>query len=117
MESGTANWQQAMKARLGTLPLLKFLTTTGGIAVFFYAYFWVMRHPLSAVTVMPVTWLDDLVGFHPQSFMLYASLWAYIALGTALPRDLWGAIGVRAGLPGDGRRRLGHLHTSAHEGS
>jgi len=85
---GRGNWQQALKARLGTVLLLKFLTTTGGIAVFFYAYFWAMRHPLSAVTVMPVTWLDGLVGFHPQSFALYASLWVYIALGTALPRDL-----------------------------
>lgn len=89
MESGTANWRQAMKVRVGTLLLLKFLTTTGGIAVFFYAYFWVMRHPLSAVTVMPVTWLDGVVGFHPRSFLLYASLWVYIALGTALPKDLW----------------------------
>jgi membrane-associated phospholipid phosphatase len=69
----------------------------GGIEIFFYAYFWVMRHPLSAATVMPVTWMDDLVFFSPRSFPLYASLWAYVALGPALAKDgrelaAWGAV-------------------------
>lgn len=71
-----------------TLWVLKMLSTAGGIAVFFYAYFWAMRHPLGAVTVMPVTWLDELVGFQPLSFPLYVFLWFYISLGTALARDL-----------------------------
>ncbi len=64
------------------------LSTAGGIAAFFYAYFWAMRHPLGAVTVMPVTWLDGLIGFQPLSFPLYAFLWFYISLGTALAKDL-----------------------------
>jgi len=64
------------------------LSTAGGIAVFFYAYFWVMRHPLAAVTVMPLTWVDGLIGFQPLAFPLYAFLWVYISLGTALARDL-----------------------------
>jgi hypothetical protein len=71
-----------------TLWVLKMLSTAGGIAVFFYAYFWAMRHPLGAVTVMPMTWLDELVGFQPLSFPLYVFLWFYISLGTALARDL-----------------------------
>lgn len=64
------------------------LSTAGGIAAFFYAYFWVMRHPLAAVTVMPLTWVDTLIGFQPLAFPLYAFLWVYISLGTALARDL-----------------------------
>ena len=64
------------------------LSTAGGIGVFFYAYFWTMRHPLGAVTVMPVTWVDELIGFQPLSFPLYVSLWIYISLGTALAKDL-----------------------------
>jgi len=64
------------------------LSTAGGIALFFYAYFWSMRHPLGAVTVMPVTWVDDLVGFQPLSFPLYVFLWFYISFGTALAKDL-----------------------------
>jgi len=72
------------------------LATTGGIAIFFYGYFWVMRHPLSAATVMPETWIDDLVLFSPQSFPLYVSLWVYIGLAPALAEDgrelaAWGA--------------------------
>lgn len=75
-------------ARVGTLFWVKTVSTAGSIAVFFYAYFWVMRNPFSAVTVMPLTWADGLVAFRPQAFPLYASLWVYISLGAALARDL-----------------------------
>jgi membrane-associated phospholipid phosphatase len=83
------------------------LVTTGGIAIFFYAYFWVMRHPLSAVTVMPVTWIDDLVPFFPQSFLLYVSLWVYVGLPPALAKDgrelaSWGAVSVAMAVIGLG---------------
>jgi len=75
-------------ARVANLWVLKMLSTAGGIAIFFYAYFWAMRHPLGAVTVMPVTWVDELIGFQPLSFPLYVFLWFYISLGTALAKDL-----------------------------
>jgi hypothetical protein len=75
-------------ARALTLWVLKMMSTAGGIAVFFCAYFWVMRHPLAAVTVMPLTWVDELIGFQPLAFPLYACLWVYISLGAALARDL-----------------------------
>jgi membrane-associated phospholipid phosphatase len=89
-------WTHELKRRAGSLWVRKMLATMGGIAIFFYAYFWVMRHSLSAATVMPVTWIDDLVLFSPQSFPLYASLWVYIALAPALAEDgrelaAWGA--------------------------
>lgn len=74
-------------ARVGHLFLLKTLSTAGGIALFFYAYFWAMRHPLSEVSVMPMIWIDQWIGFQPLSFPLYASLWLYISLATALARD------------------------------
>lgn len=89
-------WRHELRTRAGNVFVLKMLATMGGIAAFFYAYFWVMRHPLSAVTVMPVTWIDDLVFFFPSSLLLYASLWVYVSLGSVLlkePRELaaWGA--------------------------
>src|SRR5690242_10148345 len=68
--------------------LFKMLSTMGAIAVFFYAYFWVMRHPLSTVTTMPEIGIDELISFQPQSFFLYVSLWVYVTFGTALARDL-----------------------------
>jgi len=94
LESGT--WKQQLRVRLQTLWMLKMFSTMGGIALFFYAYFWVMRHPLSAVTVMPAIRLDDFVAFSPHSFFLYVSLWVYVALGSALLKNAqelaaWGA--------------------------
>ncbi|MDH3320262.1 MAG: phosphatase PAP2 family protein [Betaproteobacteria bacterium] len=82
------SWQRRLRARVRTLWVLKMLSTAGGIALFFYAYFLVMRHPLGAVTVMPVIWVDELIGFQPLAFPLYAFLWVYISLGTALARNL-----------------------------
>jgi len=95
----TGTWKQELGRQAGTLWVIKMLVTTGGIALFFYAYFWVMRDPLFAVTVMPVTWIDRLIPFWPPSFALYASLWAYVALGSALLKDdrelaAWGAASV-----------------------
>jgi hypothetical protein len=37
---------------------------------------------------MPVTWVDELIGFQPLSLPLYVFLWFYISLGTALAKDL-----------------------------
>jgi hypothetical protein len=70
-----------------TLFWLKFAGTAGGIAIFFYAYFWAMRHPLAEVAVMPLIWLDGQIAFRPLSFLLYVFLWFYISFGTALARD------------------------------
>ena len=67
-------WTHELGRRVRTLMVLKMLANLGGIAAFFYAYFWIMRHPLSAATVIPVTWIDDLVPFSPQSFFLYVAL-------------------------------------------
>jgi membrane-associated phospholipid phosphatase len=64
------------------------LSTAGTIALFFYAYFWAMRHAFGAATVMPEIWIDRLIGFQPQSFALYAFLWFYISFGTALAANL-----------------------------
>lgn len=80
-------WTHELSTRTRTLLLLKMLANLSGIAAFFYAYFWVMRHPLSAATAIPVTWIDDLVPFSPQSFFLYASLWAYVALASVFTKD------------------------------
>ncbi|MEO8718523.1 MAG: phosphatase PAP2 family protein [Burkholderiales bacterium] len=82
------SWPRRLARRIATRWVLKTFSTAGAIALFFYAYFWVMRHPLGAVTVMPVTWLDELIGFQPLAFPLYAFLWVYISLGAALAKDL-----------------------------
>ena len=80
-------WAHELGRRVRTLLVLKMLANLSGIGAFFYAYFWIMRHPLSAATVIPVIWIDDLVPFSPQSFFLYASLWVYVALGSLFTKD------------------------------
>jgi membrane-associated phospholipid phosphatase len=62
---------------------LKSLGTMGFIAVFFLAYFYVLKNPAYPVTVMPVTMFDNLISFQPQAFPLYVSLWVYVSLPPA----------------------------------
>jgi len=55
-----------------------------GMSVFFAVYFWVLRHPLYPVTVMPLTAIDRWIGFQPAALPLYLSLWLYVTLAPAL---------------------------------
>ncbi len=71
-------------ARLVPLDLgLKSIGIPVFIAVFFAAYFYVLKNPAYPVTVMPVTLLDRLIGFQPMALPLYVSLWVYVSLPPA----------------------------------
>jgi membrane-associated phospholipid phosphatase len=59
---------------------LKSIGTTAFISVFFAAYFYVLKNPISPPTVMPVIWLDRLIGFEPMALPVYLSLWLYVSL-------------------------------------
>ena len=59
---------------------LKSIGTTVFISAFFFAYFYVLRYPASAPTVMPVTGLDRLIGFEPLALPVYLSLWIYVSM-------------------------------------
>lgn len=65
-------------------PVAKGLATTLGISAFFVVYFWVLHHPFSVPTVMPLTGLDRLIGFEPGALPLYFSLWVYVSIVPAL---------------------------------
>jgi membrane-associated phospholipid phosphatase len=64
----------------------KLVGTPLGMTLFFVAYFWLLRHPRGAVTVMPLTPIDHLIGFQPLALPLYVSLWLYVTLASALVR-------------------------------
>jgi membrane-associated phospholipid phosphatase len=64
--------------------LAKALGTVLGMAIFFLIYFWLLRHPIFPVTVMPLTAVDRWIGFFPEALPLYLSLWIYVSLGPAL---------------------------------
>ncbi len=60
--------------------VLKSIGTTIFISVFFAAYFYLLRHPASVPTVVPLTGLDRLIGFEPLALPVYLSLWVYVSL-------------------------------------
>lgn len=85
-------WYLALGHRIATLWLVKMIGTTVGISGFFVVYFWVMHHPPSEPTVMPLTRLDHWVGVSDDAMVLYGSLWFYISLAPAFAKDkaeLW----------------------------
>lgn len=66
---------------------LKMPAASAAMAVFFVGYFWLLRHPVFPVTIMPLTQLDQLIAFQPWSVALYASLWLYVSLAPMLLRS------------------------------
>jgi hypothetical protein len=58
-----------------------------GMAMFFGAYFWLLRHPIRPFTIMPLTCVDRHIGFWPETLPLYFSLWIYLSLAPALLND------------------------------
>ena len=77
-------WYRQIPQRLRANFLMKSVGTTAYFCVFFFAYFYLMRHPNSAVTVMPVTAIDALIGFQPLALIPYLSLWIYVSLPAAI---------------------------------
>ncbi len=70
--------------RLFALWPYKLAGTTIGMTLFFVAYFYVLRHPVFEVTVMPLTRLDHAVAFSPLWLPPYFSLWVYVTLPPSL---------------------------------
>lgn len=77
-------WYCQIAAVLTRHMLIKGIGTPLFIALFFGAYFYVLKNPPSPATIMPVTWLDRLVSFQPWAMSLYVSLWVYVSLPPAL---------------------------------
>ena len=78
------SWQRAVVRRVCTHSPLKAASTVISIALFFAAYFWVLRNPIGDVTTMPVLALDRWLDFEFAAMPLYLSLWVYVSLGPAL---------------------------------
>jgi len=82
-----AGWLRPAGARLLVWWPVKMAGTSLGMTLFFLVYFWVLKHPLAPVTIMPPTIVDRLVGFQPHALPLYLSLWFYVSLAPALLVD------------------------------
>ena len=77
-------WHRQIAAVIPQQVLLKGIGTPLFIGLFFSAYFYVLKNPAYPATEMPVTWLDQMVGFQPRAMSLYVSLWVYVSLPPAL---------------------------------
>lgn len=92
------NYQQTpwYRQAAAVIPMHMYLKSIGTmlfISLFFGAYFYLLKAPAYPTTVMPVIWLDRLVGFQPLALSVYISLWVYVSLPPALlatRRELYG---------------------------
>jgi hypothetical protein len=73
--------------RLRTHILLKAVGTPLFMVGFFVGYFLLLKHPITAVTLMPVSAPDRWISFQPAALVFYLSLWFYVALVPALIDD------------------------------
>lgn len=86
-------WYRQVTAALAKHCYLKGIGTTLFIALFFGAYFYLLKEPAYPTTVMPFTLLDRLIAFEPLAMPIYISLWVYVSLPPALlstRRELYG---------------------------
>lgn len=77
-------WAQVLLRRWKHLQWLKVAGICAFTALFFQAYFLVLRNPAAAVTAMPLTPLDHWLPFTPAAFWVYVSLWIYVGIAPAL---------------------------------
>lgn len=80
----TMPWHRQIAAVILKHVLLKSIGTMLFIAVFFGAYFYLLKSPAYLTTVMPFIWLDSLIAFQPETLYVYLSLWVYVSLPPAL---------------------------------
>ncbi len=82
-----AGWWAECLRRHRTLWPAKAAGIAVGMTLFFWAYFWLLRHPLSPPTCLPLTALDRWLPFWPPAVLPYVSLWVYVGLPISLQPD------------------------------
>lgn len=100
MTRRTNPWYRQIAAVIPKHMALKSIGTMLFISLFFGAYFYLLKDPAYPTTVMPITFLDRLIGFHPQTLTIYVSLWFYVSLPPTLlatRRELYGYAMAMAG--------------------
>ncbi|WP_309268919.1 phosphatase PAP2 family protein [Azonexus sp.] len=83
-----SGWKYNFGMHLRRYLLFKVAGITAFISLFFVAYFHILYATASRASMMPLTFIDDLVGFHPLAFYPYASLWVYAGLAPIIMPSL-----------------------------
>ncbi len=83
-----SSWTSAIARRVRVFWWLKAMGTTVFMGIFFWIYFFILRHPATASYVMPEIWLDHWIPFTAASYPIYVSLWVYVSLPPALMDNL-----------------------------
>lgn len=78
-----ADWLRTLGRQWRHLQWLKAIGIGLFMWLFFAAYFHLLNNPQHAVTVMPLTPLDDWIGFQPAAFWAYVSLWVFVGIPPA----------------------------------
>ncbi len=79
-----AEWLQVLGRRSARLFWLKLVGITAFMWLFFEGYFHVLRHPVAAVTEMPLTAVDRWLPLQPLAIWPYVSLWFYVGIAPGL---------------------------------
>ncbi len=88
MNATHPSWVAEIALRMRRHFVLKLAGTTAFTALFFVAYFHLLRHPNGEVTTMPLIFLDHWIAFQPEALFAYLSLWLYVGFGPGLQRNL-----------------------------
>lgn len=76
-----------LTCRILFMTIQKALLSISMITIFFLIYFYFLGHNFFEVTIMPETWIDELIPFEPLFFYAYVSLWVYLSLSFAIIKD------------------------------
>ena len=88
MNATHPSWVAEIALRMRRHFVLKLAGTTAFTALFFVAYFHLLRHPNGEVTTMPLIFVDRWIAFRPEALFAYLSLWVYVGFGPGLQRSL-----------------------------
>ncbi len=82
-----ASFSKNIAVRLWTHWCLKAIGTMLFMAIFFTMYLYLLKNPYFMITKMPLTIVDNWVGFQPNYLYFYLSLWVYVSLVPALMKN------------------------------
>jgi hypothetical protein len=80
----TRPWPAELAWRIRRYMVLKIVGISGFMWVFFIGYFYLLRHPMHPVIIMPLTAVDRMIPFQPHALVAYVSLWVYIGCAPGL---------------------------------